>query len=773
MRGRPFAWRIACALALTSPPLSAQPDAAPPAAEAAAEALTPGQQLVRRAEAHLDELARAGLDTTALIGIATPPTRARVASGAGEALRASRAAADALRAEIRAVEQSEGYPRDESLRAQRTELAVEFLEYRHSFALARAALLAAAVADDAAAAERFAAVARDALHELDARAPDLRARRDVIVGLAQLALGEPEAAAALEGAEAAARDAGAPALERTVVEAAIGRALALAREGDHEGAQRALSGASGKAPLAQADGSTAPTWRVTLADAAARLAGAAASDARSRAARGEAHRRAERAYVDLLRAGVPGVGPASLRSLVYEKLRTIAARLDTPPAGLPPLFVIAEAVRMAGQDETLDSAADLARRALRSGGYGDAAPEILWEAGRILLAHAAAPRTNTGEALTGRRAALQALTRLAGDWPSWPQSLEAVRAACGAGAALRRAGALEDAESSDAYRAALRMALERLPDAERHRWRVELAHALGLDHPDVGEALAAVPSGDEMAPFARTLQAARAHRVLRSASSEAAERRARTLLERIDAARRAIDQAADRAGNRLARPLDLFEVEARLAVGDLDAATQTALDMGDDDPLAIAALAAAREALRGRLDELILADDQDETARIGEMLRQVCARTRQVAPQTPVKDDLAWATLAAGEPGEALDLFESLASERGRRESILRGLALATWRAGDAAGAFGIYRDIVTALEARGVRSDLFWTAWSRMLQILKEQNEDGARTDAIRRGIARLRAVDPSLGGSPFRERIEAVEAALPGAEASAGAGR
>jgi hypothetical protein len=48
------------------------------------------------------------------------------------------------------------------------------------------------------------------------------------------------------------------------------------------------------------------------------------------------------------------------------------------------------------------------------------------------------------------------------------------------------------------------------------------------------------------------------------------------------------------------------------------------------------------------------------------------------------------------------------------------------------------------------------------MLEILRTQNDDGARSSTIRLQVNRLKLIDAALGGAPWRERILKVESSL-----------
>ena len=139
------------------------------------------------------------------------------------------------------------------------------------------------------------------------------------------------------------------------------------------------------------------------------------------------------------------------------------------------------------------------------------------------------------------------------------------------------------------------------------------------------------------------------------------------------------------------------------------------------------------------------------------------AERHNARPRAALLVELGEAELDAGDPGRAMPLLVRAAS---LGEPIPGGTArldLARARAhlavGQSAEAFELLRDLASALDAAGDRTDHFWHAWTLMLEILAQRAAEGqpADADAARANIARLRLLDPVLGAEPWRSRIEA----------------
>lgn len=123
---------------------------------------------------------------------------------------------------------------------------------------------------------------------------------------------------------------------------------------------------------------------------------------------------------------------------------------------------------------------------------------------------------------------------------------------------------------------------------------------------------------------------------------------------------------------------------------------------------------------------------------------------------------LATALLMSGEALRALETVEALRERSIETADRLRIAAEAKIALGDDAGAFAELRRLAQATSERTGESEYYWYAWARMLEILERQNERGARTEAIRREITRLRATDGFGLCAECAERIERVAEAV-----------
>src|SRR5262249_7106887 len=127
--------------------------------------------------------------------------------------------------------------------------------------------------------------------------------------------------------------------------------------------------------------------------------------------------------------------------------------------------------------------------------------------------------------------------------------------------------------------------------------------------------------------------------------------------------------------------------------------------------------------------------------------------------------DRADAMVEAG-MADARAIYESIlpagAALPGGDARIRLGLARALILAGDQSAAFPHLRHVASALDAPAPagtpRPEYFWHAWCLMLELLADQNKDGARSGSIRAQIRRLETIDPELGGEPWRGRIKGV---------------
>ena len=135
------------------------------------------------------------------------------------------------------------------------------------------------------------------------------------------------------------------------------------------------------------------------------------------------------------------------------------------------------------------------------------------------------------------------------------------------------------------------------------------------------------------------------------------------------------------------------------------------------------------------------------------------ARMRELPEADRFAADHADAMLESGEPG-ARSLYEGLlergAEVPGGRVRLRLGLARALRRAGQDRRAFEELRGLTELLEHADPRPTSFWHAWTLTLELLAENGGSGTSADRIEAHAARLRSLDPELGGEPWRSRIE-----------------
>jgi len=121
--------------------------------------------------------------------------------------------------------------------------------------------------------------------------------------------------------------------------------------------------------------------------------------------------------------------------------------------------------------------------------------------------------------------------------------------------------------------------------------------------------------------------------------------------------------------------------------------------------------------------------------------------------------DLGLAQVEAEQPAEALATLESLRPQAIDEADQIR-LDLAMGRAqlgtGHTREGFARLRGLGDRLEGVDPLPEAFWQAWTIMLETLGADNTDGRRTPTIVAHLARLRSLDPELGGPPWKTRLE-----------------
>jgi hypothetical protein len=397
-----------------------------------------------------------------------------------------------------------------------------------------------------------------------------------------------------------------------------------------------------------------------------------------------------------------GFDAESLRPLALEKLALLAQR--APGQTLPAGFRLAAAVMLARQPSQRAEAISALAALADDPGSGPAAADALWELAVLLTQD---PGTSP------RLRAVRALVRLAASFPDSRRASEAISAALAYARALSTQDPT-DAAVRSAYREALRLGTETYQDLpDRALWRYERVR-LALESHDRADLATALAH----------LRHARAGDPLAAESTALAERGQGVLLD------------------------GLFEELAALRrAGDATAASVLA-----------------------------------RTSLVPEARAAADWATAMKLPSAPrFRADLGQALTEAGDPGGAAIFRALLASPAapslpGGTAALKLGLARALLLSGEATKAFPLLSEIATALDAPPVpgdpppgtpaRVETFWHAWTLMLETLAASEQRAAQAGAIRAHIRRLRAIDPELGGEPWKSRIGRIAGQLPRVE-------
>lgn len=175
--------------------------------------------------------------------------------------------------------------------------------------------------------------------------------------------------------------------------------------------------------------------------------------------------------------------------------------------------------------------------------------------------------------------------------------------------------------------------------------------------------------------------------------------------------------------------------------------------------------AAAAQLFLKTARELLETDFREPGLERVKLLRRAVryAERHDARPRAALLVELGEAELNAGDPGRAMPLLvraTTLAEPiPGGQARLDLARARAHLSVDQSAEAFALLRDLASALDAQGDRTDTFWHAWTLMLEILAQRAAEGESADAeaARSNIARLRLLDPVLGAEPWRSRIEA----------------
>ncbi len=669
----------------------------------------------------------------------------------------------------------------------------------------RAARAAAVLSASEVRAESRTALARSALALARAAEPVsawAEAERSLIIGHAALAGGS--AAESLEAFAAARRAVSAKGLPTQLaaqvnVEAALGSALALARERGPLTAQDALLSSLTRPPFIDADSRSEPAPSLLGAQTHLRIARLLAASTNDESRRRAALQRAFDRFAELLSHPPRGVEATVWRSHVYESL---APGLEAEDADgtLAPVAAMARVRGISSDPAHREESLRILRAIIAR---SNLQPRSVEADARLELAILSAQSDRT----SALEESVALFTDFAERFADDSRAPTAIALACAAADRLVRA----DPSKAELYLATLRHAsTSELAVPAQDAWRLALARFRSLaaesQPPTLDGVRAAAESAREadvvtsMVRDPRTLYEARVLAVRAWSAALIALQSNPALDPPSELDSQALGSALSRAALATAQgvgteasPTDIILVQIAIALSKLAqgadfASTSAALQSGvhawsrDPGLRALAArgarglllaslragqpptaLAAARslndlEPQEGdRLVRLYAEHDWKtiEPMTIGPVDRaprqggapmgiERAVASLLVAPDldsaTPAdRMRRAWALLVLGAVEEAAPDFRLvLEAEPGWRSARL-GLGEALLAAGDDAGAFAQFRDLAAALEAAAERSADYFHAWTRMLEILARQNKDGARTQTIQRECKRL----------------------------------
>lgn len=576
----------------------------------------------------------------------------------------------------------------------------------------------------------------------------------------------------VEACEGLALDA--PALEASRLESL---AILRVRSGDARGALESLERREGLAPvtmlseltraeaLAQVDGRDAarahlaramrePPFTIDGAPVAlAQLVGGAAQARHAVATaleqRSEELRRL--AMIDALAPLASMAADEALRAPALERIARAAAASGIPAHDLPPIGVYALAREGAPIDDLSGAIIDEAR----FDRLGPLRPQALLEVAR--------------RGSPAQRA--EAWLRLARDFTHTTEARGAVSAAA---SAAQLAYEREPSRHAALYLRALDGAASS-DNADADIWRYERARVLH-DRGAIDDALRALRDVDPASPIgadAAALEVAIHASALDAYAS--LERRTDAAEALATAAREALElgQPADRIA-----PIRSELVRALLILDRPEEALSHLEGAPADSPDALAARLLAQTAARrwregaetlGRSagaagEALAIARTQFVAWYLGAMLEReqgaddaadavasaLLAARESSTPTENSEACLALALVRAGRAAEALDIARDAKETRGPM-ALARAEALAA--TGAARDALAAYRSVAAPYEGMAAPPPNYWLAWAGIIELLAQKGGDAA---AARAQAARLRLIDPELGGAPTRTRIE-----------------
>lgn len=149
----------------------------------------------------------------------------------------------------------------------------------------------------------------------------------------------------------------------------------------------------------------------------------------------------------------------------------------------------------------------------------------------------------------------------------------------------------------------------------------------------------------------------------------------------------------------------------------------------------------------------------DPQVRAGLERRMLLAAQRFGLPSVDLWTKRSAISAAQHDPQGALGMIDSLieqAENRGEPSEELRMLRAQTlMRLDQTQSALGELRELIARSDATGNYTSTYWQSWAIMLESIAERGGERDRDEA-RRHLARLLLIDPELGGSPWRERLQ-----------------
>jgi len=155
----------------------------------------------------------------------------------------------------------------------------------------------------------------------------------------------------------------------------------------------------------------------------------------------------------------------------------------------------------------------------------------------------------------------------------------------------------------------------------------------------------------------------------------------------------------------------------------------------------------------------------DEQIRRGLGIRMREAAKRFAIPGAEMWTKRAALSEAALDPKSALASVDQLIAQAAHESKPTDELELMRAqllnRLGQTHTAFTALSDLSRRIDATENHTSTYWQAWSLMLETIVASGSESDQADALRH-IARLRLIDPNLGGSPWKQRITSAQQTL-----------